>query len=57
MNEKDYIGRRGESLFSVLIGKWCDGRPWFLESFLGDKHPATDFLVELVEPPAAGSDQ
>ncbi len=52
MNLKDYIGRRGESIFTVLITKWCDGHPWFIETFLGEKHDTTDFMVELIEPTA-----
>jgi hypothetical protein len=50
MNLKDYIGKRGEKIFSVLITKWCDGRPWFDELFLGEKAEAKDFLVNLIEP-------
>jgi hypothetical protein len=52
VNLKDSIGRREESIFTVLITRWCDRRPWFIESFLGEKHEATDFLVELIEPTA-----
>ncbi len=50
MNLGDIIGRRGESIFTVLITRWCGGRAWFTDTFLGDKHQTTDFLVELIEP-------
>jgi hypothetical protein len=50
MNLKDYIGKRGEKIFSVLITKFCDGKPWFDDTFLGEKAEARDFLVNLVEP-------
>jgi hypothetical protein len=49
MNLRDYIGKRGENLFRVIIGELCDGGPWFDETYLGEKHTTTDFLVELVE--------
>lgn len=52
MNLNDSIGQRGEKIFSVLITRWCDGHPWFTDTFQGDKHETTDFLVELVEPTA-----
>jgi hypothetical protein len=48
MNLRDYIGQRGENIFRVLITQWCDGRPWFSEVFLGDKHEAKDFAVNLI---------
>jgi hypothetical protein len=50
MNLKDYIGKRGENIFTVLITKWCDGKPLFSDNFLGEKHEGTDFVVELVNP-------
>jgi len=50
MDEKDYIGKRGESIFSVLITTWCNRAPLFFDVFLGEKHPTTDFFVELVNP-------
>ena len=37
-------------IFTVLITKFCDSRPWFQEQFLGDKAEAKDFAVELIEP-------
>jgi hypothetical protein len=52
VNLNDAIGRRGESIFTVLITRWCDGHPWFIDTFLGEKHETTDFLVELIEPTA-----
>jgi hypothetical protein len=55
MNLKDYIGKRGENLFRVIITSFCEGRPWFDEVFLGEKHPTTDFMVELIEPTSGGA--
>jgi hypothetical protein len=52
VNLSDSIGRRGESIFTVLITKWCDGHPWFVDTFLGEKHETTDFMVDLIEPTA-----
>ena len=50
MNFKDYIGKRGENIFSVLITKWCDDKPFFAVVRLGEKHETTDFTVELIDP-------
>jgi hypothetical protein len=50
MNIKDYIGKRGEVIFPMLITKWCDGKPWFDVVFLGEKAEAKDFLANLVVP-------
>jgi hypothetical protein len=50
VNLNELIGKRGESIFSVLITRWCEGRYWFIDTFLGDKHERTDFMVELIEP-------
>jgi hypothetical protein len=50
MNEKDYIGKRGETIFAFLIGKKCDDRFWFHTDFLGDKAETKDFIVNLIEP-------
>jgi hypothetical protein len=45
----DLIGARGESRFLVLITEPHDGeRPLFRAQRLGEKWPATDFLVELL---------
>jgi hypothetical protein len=45
----DLIGARGESRFLVLITEPHEGeRPIFRAQRLGEKWPATDFLVELV---------
>jgi hypothetical protein len=52
VNINDSIGKRGESIFTVLITRWCDGHPWFIDTFLGEKHETTDFMVELIEPTA-----
>jgi len=50
MNIQDYVGKRGERIFSVLITRWCDGTPWFDDVFLGEKQPTKDFIVNLIEP-------
>jgi len=50
MNERDYIGKRGEAIFRFLITDWCDGEPWFDDNFLGEKQPIKDFIVNLIEP-------
>ncbi len=52
VNLSDLIGKRGENIFTVSITKWCDGHPWFIEQFLGEKHQTTDFLVDLIGPTA-----
>jgi Domain of unknown function (DUF4365) len=52
VNLNDAIGKRGESIFTVLITRLCDGHPWFRDTFLGEKHETTDFMVELIEPTA-----
>jgi hypothetical protein len=51
MNEKDYIGKRGEIVFAFLIGKKCEGRFWFDCHYLGDKAETKDFMVYLIDPP------
>ena len=50
MKLQDYIGKRGERIFSVLITRWCGGGPWFDDVHLGEKYEAKDFLVNLIEP-------
>jgi hypothetical protein len=50
MNEKDYIGKRGETIFAFLIGKQCNGRFWFHADFLGDKAETKDYTVLLINP-------
>ncbi len=50
MNIADYIGKRGEIIFSMLITRWCGGKPWFDVVFLGEKAEAKDFMVNLIEP-------
>jgi hypothetical protein len=37
VNLSDLVGKRGESIFTVLITKWCDGHQWFKETHLGEK--------------------
>lgn len=55
MNIKDYIGKRGETIFKALITKWCGGRPWFDDIFLGEKAETRDFLVNLIGPSVVAS--
>jgi hypothetical protein len=50
MNEKDRIGKRGETVFAFLIGKRCLGRFWFDTGFLGDKAETKDYTVYLIDP-------
>jgi hypothetical protein len=50
MNGRDYIGRRGETIFAFLIGKKCTGRFWFRCEFLGDKAETKDFTVYCIDP-------
>jgi uncharacterized protein DUF4365 len=45
---KDIIGSRGEVLFRYVITRWCRGKPWFLESFMGEKAEGLDFEVTLL---------
>jgi hypothetical protein len=49
VNVRDSIGQRGEAIFQVLLTKF-HGRikPIFRPQFLGDKWPAVDFIVELM---------
>lgn len=48
MANRDHIGHRGENIFRMLITRCCRGRYYFHETFLGEKHEATDFSVELI---------
>ena len=50
MDEKDYIGKRGETVFAFLIGKRCNGEFWFLEEFIDGKAETKDYTVYLVDP-------
>jgi hypothetical protein len=46
---RDALGRRGESLFDVLITEFhSDDGPIFKPQFLGEKWQYVDFIVELV---------
>jgi hypothetical protein len=47
----DDIGDRGQWLFCLLLTQICPGRnePYFRPWFLGDKYPAFDYLVQLVD--------
>jgi hypothetical protein len=50
---KDDVGDRGHLLLALLLTDLC-GRdvPYFRPRFLGDKYPAFDFIVEVVDNPA-----
>lgn len=50
MDINDYIGKRGEIIFRMLITRWCNGEPWFDDVFLGEKAETKDFMVTLIEP-------
>jgi hypothetical protein len=50
MNERDYIGKRGETIFTFLITRRCDGRFWLDCTFQGEKAEAKDFIVNLIDP-------
>jgi hypothetical protein len=50
MDDRDFIGERGEAIFRFLIGKKCNGRYWFSLKFLGDKAETKDFAVYLKDP-------
>src|SRR5438270_9685356 len=46
---RDYIGKRGERIFEVLILDPCGRQnPFFDPVYLGDKFPTLDYYVELV---------
>lgn len=58
MDMTDYLGRRGETIFSLLVGKFCGAGgtiPLFEARFLGEKAETIDFLVSLVEPTHPGA--
>ncbi len=50
-NERNRIGKRAESIFSVLISKYIPNKNCHLlnPEFLGDKYPSVDFIVELAK--------
>lgn len=50
MNDRDRIGKRGETVFAFLIGKQCGGRFWFDPAFLDGKSETKDFAVSLIDP-------
>jgi len=50
MDDKDYTGERGETVFRFLIGKKCNGQYWFSLKFLGEKAETKDFAVYLKDP-------
>lgn len=46
----DDIGRRGEAIFHTQLTELCGrNRPYFRAQYLGDKFPALDFFVELLD--------
>lgn len=50
MNKRDHLGMRGEQIAMVRLTEVCkvDELPYFLTTFLGDKSPLFDVLVQLV---------
>jgi hypothetical protein len=50
MHDQDRIGSHGEFLFQSLISRMCYNRFFFHPMPMGEKHPTTDLVVELVEP-------
>jgi len=50
MSDNDWIGKRGELYFSLLITGKCDNQRWFEGDFEGAKAETKDFTVNLVEP-------
>lgn len=50
----DHTGTRGEAIFSVLLTRndSVRGRLFAFPRYLGEKHEASDFLVELIAPGA-----
>lgn len=54
MNLSDVIGKRGEATVQrQLLSYFGGSRPLFAPTFLGDKFPTFDLLVQLFEPPTA----
>lgn len=50
MNNK--IGKRGESIFSTIVGRDVPSKGYLLDPvFLGDKFPTVDFYVDLLKYP------
>jgi hypothetical protein len=50
MAATDDIGGRGENICYVRLSDFCNRkRPYFRPQFLGDKFPALDFFVELID--------
>lgn len=43
------IGKRGERIFTVLIGRYFDPNGYLFDPiFLGDKYPTVDFYIDLL---------
>lgn len=43
------IGKRGERIFTVLIGRYFDPNGYLFDPiFLGDKYPTVDFYLDLL---------
>ncbi len=52
MNLSDVIGKRGDATVQRQLLSYFGGlRPLFTPTFLGDKFPTFDLLVQLFEPP------
>ena len=50
MTTNDHLGRHGEYVLQALLTKPCYGRFFFSAIFMGEKHPTSDVLLELVNP-------
>lgn len=51
MASRDRIGNHGEFVFQALISRRCRKRFYFHPIHMGEKHPTTDMVVELVNAP------
>jgi hypothetical protein len=49
MTSNDRIGNHGEFVFQALISRRCRSRFYFHPIHLGEKHPITDMVVELLD--------
>jgi hypothetical protein len=49
MSTSDRIGNHGEFLFQALISRMCRRRFYFHPIHMGEKHPTTDMMVELLD--------
>jgi hypothetical protein len=55
VTDTDSIGVRGEAILTVALTEPVSGKIIFRPSFLGDKWPLADVVVELVDGPTAGA--